>query len=634
MIDQDHYYEHMKLSLPVMCVCLGVFLGLSLREPLWGQTHTSVSLENQVYYILEQAETRGLCRPLSGVRPYTQGVITAAINEILHSGSAKLRQSERDILEQYLGKFTKPKTGIDWRRGAWYGETAVGKNDVTISANAGISVDMEGSAGLYSSLKDRYFGTDVWIQAFVNGDLGRYVSYDISAEGGLMRVPRRYLYRYNTYYAGFEDDVRGEYVNEEIDVYSEPLTHFPYTYKKRWDSSVFFFRNVSGFDYWPDSAAGGYNLTSELSASFLDHKLIIRLGRLSHDWGSTSIGSSLAFNRMARPFLGVEAEFNPVSWFGIASLTGALEYSNTGGIKESSMPFQNLFSANMLQFRFRNYVFFDVVDTVVYPKRFEFGYISPITSSFFYQNNVGDFDNLAMTFNLKAQYPGWGNIWFSFFMDEMNLTSNLFTLDRQMIAMQGGINIPLPFLSFSSLKLSYTKVNPYTYTHNRNFNPWYGDAMETAYTNNGVSLGYYLPPNADEILVRFNTMPVKSVNAHLQYQLIRHGADFGASAVDGSNFKSELDPDNRDDNLVLKRYFLHDGAYQWSHIARLGAEWNLPGVPIALTGEVGAVISYFTNIKEEANVTGKSHDYSIVDTVEYPKSTGFIVKLGVRVFSR
>jgi hypothetical protein len=628
----------MKLSLPVIGVCFGVFFGSSL----WGQTHTSVSLENQVYYVLEQAEIRGLCRPLSGVRPYTQSVITAAINEILQSDSARLKQPERDILQQYLDKFAKPKTGMDWRRGAYYNETAMGKDDVTISANAGISADIEGSAGVYAS-GDRYFGTEIWIQAFVNGDLGRYFSYDFSAEGGLMQAPRKKMGEHNTYYATFpvqadDEALTGseEFVNRKIDIYTEPLTHFPYTYKKRWDGSVFLFRNLSGFDYyWPDSVAGSYNLTSELSASFLENKLIMRLGRLRHEWGSTSLGSSLAFNQMARPLLGVEAEFNPVSWFGIASLTGALEYHNVDGIKKSSMTFQNLFSATMLQFRYKNYVFFDMVDAVVYPKRLEPGYISPVTNSFFYQNNVGDFDNMIMTFNLKAQYPGWGNIWVSFFMDEMSLIRDLFTLDRQMVALQGGVNIPLPFLSFSSLKMSYTKINPYCYTHNRNFNPWYGDlTMETGYTNNGVGLGYYLPPNADEILVRLSAMPVKSLTASLQYQLIRHGADFGLSAVDGSNLLSELDPEKRDTNPVLKRYFLRDGAYQWSHVARLGAEWNLPGVPVSLTGEVGAVISYFTNIKEAANVTGKAHDYAVIDTDAYPKSTGFIVKLGVRVFPR
>jgi hypothetical protein len=618
----------MKFKILVVGMCASVFFG----NILYAQSHTSVPLDNQVYHILEQAEARGLCRPLSGVRPYTHSVIITAINEILQS--EKLSKTERAILEQYLGKFAKPKTGIDWQRGAYYNEATIGNNNTVLSANAGVSADIEGSAGLYSSFEDRYFGTEIWIQAFLNGDLGSNVSYELNAEGGLMKAPREHLGKYNTYYKGFEDDKKGEFVNREIDVFSEPLTHFPYAYKKRWDGSIYFFSGLSNFESWPDGIAGSYNLKSELTGSFLENKLIMRLGRLSHEWGSASLGSSLAFNQMARPFLGVETEFNPVPWLGIASLTGILEYNNLYGIKESSLSNQNAFSITMMQFRYKNYLFFDFVGAVVWPKRFELGYISPITNSFFYQNNIGDFDNMAMTFNLKAQYPGVGNIWFSLFLDELNLLSKVFELDRTMIAGQAGLNIPLPFLAFSSLKLSYTKVNPYTYTHNRNFTPWYGDIpMETGYTNNGVSLGYYLPPNADEILVQFKTAPTSSLITHLQYQLIRHGATHGDSAVDGSHLLSELDPDGRDSNPVLKRHFLRDGAYQWSHIARVGAEWNLPGLPVSLFGEAGVIIAYFTNIEGGAN-DGSPHDYSIIDTAVYPQSTGFVAKIGLRVFSR
>jgi len=156
--------------------------------------------------------------------------------------------------------------------------------------------------------------------------------------------------------------------------------------------------------------------------------------------------------------------------------------------------------------------------------------------------------------------------------------------------------------------------------------------METAYTNNGVSLGYYLPPNSDEILVRFDTMLLKNLKTSLQYQMIRHGADFGSSAVDGSNFLSELDPNNRSDNPTLRRFFLKDGAYQWMHIIRLSGEWTLNKAPLAVFFDVGTVISYFTNIEEKANVTGQAYPYSIIDTAEYPKSTGLIIKLGIRVY--
>jgi len=621
----------MNIKLFFTCFLFGV---VSLTSG-FSQTHTSVNLDSQVYYVLEQAEIRGMCSPLSGARPYTQSVILAAINEIFNSdNSAKLSKVEREILEQYRDKFAKPKTGIDWQKGAWYNETSIGKTDTLLSGNAGVGANIEGSAGFYSPSGKHYSGIEVWFQAYINGDIGRNVSYGLSAEGGLMKVPRKYLGEGNTYYYGFEP--HDEYVNNPIKVYSQPLTHFPYSYKKRWDGSVFFLDDLGGYESWPNSLAGGYNLLAELTSSFLDNKLILRLGRMSRDWGVGPLGSSLALNQMARPFLGIEGEFNPLSWFSIISFTGVLEYGNTSGIKDSAMTNQNVYSATMLQFRYKDYVSFDIIDSVVWPKRFEIGYLVPIVSNFFYQNNVGDFDNMAMTFNLKLQYPGLGNIWFSLFLDEMKVDTNWWDLDRTMTAGQMGLNIQIPLLAFSSIRLSYTVVNPYCYTHNRNFNPWYNgdEPMETSYTNNGVGLGYYLPPNSSEFLIRFRTMPVINLFTHLQYQMIRHGADFGSSEVDGSSLLSELDPDGRSSNPILRRFFLHDGAYQWMHIIKTGVEWNLPRLPVALFSEVGLVISYFTNIEEKANVTGSSHPYFVINTPEYPKSTGFIFKIGVKIFPR
>ena len=611
------------------------FLFTVLCAPVFAQIHTSVPLENQIYYILEQAQLRGLCSPLSGIRPYTQGIVISAIGEILDSeNNERLTFTEREILEQYIAKFSRPDAGIDWRRGAFYGETFLG-GDTRVSANLGLSADIQGSTGLhfYTSGDENNFGTEIWLEAYLNGDLGNNISYNFNFSGGLMQVPRKDLGEYNIYYKGFDND-NPEYYNDTFDVYSEPLTHFPYSYRKRWDSSVYFFNSLSSYRYWPDTIAASYGLLSEINASFFENKLLMRIGRLSHEWGAAPLGSSLSFNQAARPFFGIETAFSPVSWFNIASLTGALEYYNTEDIKISSMTFQNAYSITMLQFRYKNYLFFDFTDAVVFPKRFEPGYMAPIINNFFYQNNVGDFDNMAMSFNLKVQYPGFGNVWVSFFMDEMNFLSDILTLDRQMFALQGGLTFFLPFLSFSSIKLSYTAVNPYCYTHNRNFNPWYGDKrMETAYTNNGVSLGYYLPPNSDEILFRFSAMPAKNITASLQYQMIRHGADFGSSAVDGSNLLSELDPNGRDSKDELKRFFLQDGAYQWLHIIKLGGEWTLEKAPLAFYWEIGAVISYFTNIKEAAN-SGKAYPYEIIDTSGYPRSTAFIARLGIKLFPR
>jgi hypothetical protein len=115
--------------------------------------------------------------------------------------------------------------------------------------------------------------------------------------------------------------------------------------------------------------------------------------------------------------------------------------------------------------------------------------------------------------------------------------------------------------------------------------------------------------------------------------MIRHGAEYGSSAVDGSSLLSELDPQERSEKWQLRKYFLKDGAYQWMHIIKVGGEHTFKQVALLpFTGflEVGFVFSYFTNIDNPFN--GDPQRYRIVDTPEYPKSTAFIVNLGIRLF--
>ncbi|MDR3335452.1 MAG: hypothetical protein LBT13_11325 [Treponema sp.] len=605
---------------------------------LSAQTHISVPLDNPIYYLLDQAQLRGLCAPLPGVKPYSQAVIVDAINEIL-SSSAKpghLSETERRILEDAKKGFTKAPAGLDWQRGAYHFETQMKKSGFRFSGDAGIRLESVFSGGLYSG--DGAWGTDLWLTGYANGDIGDHFSFGFNFSGGFMRAPRDELGTYHTYYDGFIHNENEPYIDQQITTYSQPKAFFPYTYQKRWDGFMFGFGEISagGIKNWPNNMAMSVNLISELGGEFFGQALTYRFGRIKREWAGMSEGSSLVFNTAARPFVAFEATFNPVYWFSFSALTGGLEYYNEKGINDSAWTSQNAFSIEQLEFNYKNYVHFDVGSTVIWPKRFELGYIFPINNNFLYQYNIGDFDNMGLFFDIKAQYPGIAGVWFSFFADEIEVSSvsKMFELDRHMFALQGGAKVAIPWLPFASATLSYTKIEPYCYTHTRIFVPWDNDAdnkmpMETSYTNNGESIGYYLPPNSDELLLRFETMPLPRIRAHFQYQMIRHGADFGSSAVDGSSFLSELDPDGRSEKQELRKYFLHDGAYQWTHIIKAGASHTFAKIPLQVFGEAGVVFSAFTNI--EAN-SGSPSSYSFIDTTEYPTSTGVIITLGLRLF--
>jgi hypothetical protein len=609
---------------------------------VYSQVYTSVPVGDGVYQIFDLAVQRGLCAPLPGSKPYTRAAVLAAIDEILGAdgGRGALNAAERAILAKERQKYAPKKSGPDLTRGAYFLDTRLFKSDIKFTADAGAGFDAEfsqaarmggeGGAGYE-------WGDDIWVQVYLKGDVGKHFSYGMSLSSGILRAKRDILGQYHTYYESFEDDEAGQYVDREIPAYSQPVAYFPFTYKKRWDGSAFSFSKLntaSWFTVFPENTAGAYALGGEIAAAFLNGALFFRAGRLEREWGAMSSGSSLIFNGNARPFLALEAQFQPLSWFSVSTLTGELEYYNQEGIKKSARASQNAFSITMFEFNIKNFLHIDFGETVVWPKRFELGYPLPIIVSTAYQNNIGDFDNLSIFLNVKGAVPGIMSLWVSLYNDEMVLKRGMWPLDRTMFAFQAGTLINILPLPFASVKLTYTKIEPYCYTHNRNFNPWYNNdegPMETSYMNNGVGIGYYLPPNSDEVLVRFETMMRSVSKLHFQYQLIRHGADFGPSAVDGSSYHSELDPDGRDEKTELKKYFLHDGAYQWFHILKAGAEHKLNKLPVKVYGEAGVVFSYFTNIDGKAN-SGSSLPYRIVNEAPYTKTTDIIVTLGIKIF--
>ena len=495
-------------------VCFLVSVALLL--PLAAQSHISVPLDDPIYYVIEQAQLKGLCPVLSEAKPYSQHKIKGIINTILSAEAespwASLTASERSILQQTLASFEKQE-GWNWLTGETYQEHTT-KSGITMTFNAGASWQSVAS-GSYEFLgKDFSWGTDNWGVVFVGGDMGSAFSWNFSAGGGLMRAPRQELGTAYTFYEGFENkdiDPARKDQNKEYIVFSEPISFFPYTYQKNWDGSIFKGDNLSssGFYEWPYGISFGYQMNGEAAVSLLDDAIYVRAGRLQREWAAGTNGSSLALNAAARPFFGLEANFEPFSWLRMATLTGILEYYNMKGISISSATFQNAFAISMAEANYKNFLQFSLGSSAVFPKRFEIGYSFPLLSRFFYQNNVGDFDNLALFATLILQYPGIGKIWGSAYVDEMDLSSpEFFSQDRNMYAFQFGTSasIPIPKLAFSNFTLQYTKIEPYVYTHQLVKTPWYDDTwMEEAYMNNGVSLGYYLPPNSDELKLRFES---------------------------------------------------------------------------------------------------------------------------------
>ena len=625
---------------------------------LIAQSHVSVPLDSSVYYILEQAEVRGLINTLPTVRPYSQSFIVEVLEKILDAQPDMLSDTERAILERELERY-KPAMeakGLDLRSGSYSFSAQFPGTDTMFTGDAGLALQMTFAGAHYDNDLGTFFGMENLLQMYTRGDIGESISYDFNLVAALVRAPRMELGMGSNFYDGFTNSSWGDAIERPIPIYSQPLTFFPYTFKQNWDGGYFLTMDDlshTGFIEWPDTLGIGPHILSEISGSHLGGALSWRFGRIRREWAGMSLGQSLTLNSMAQPFVGLEASFRPVSWFGFSAMTGVLEYVPTDGDQRAAAwGSQTLFSIEQFELNYKNYVHFGFGTTTVWAKRMELGYLFPLVPNFIYQSYVGDYDNSGLFVNLRGQLPGIGRLWFSLFIDDLVPATlkdgSFWELDWNQFAYQVGARVPVPwFGSFTSVVLSYTKNEPYNYTHRRIFAPWHNSdfngkdlPLETAYVNNGVSLGYYIPPNSDEFLFRIETMPTISSRLHVQYQIIRHGAAHGSRAVDGSHLLSELNPSGRTDNPVLRKFFLKDGAYQWMHIAKIGGEFALPQdlfgnvfIPTRIFFETGFVLSYYTDIDSSINPnSGSPNSYSRINTSEYPLSTGFIVTFGIRFF--
>ena len=554
-------------------------------------------------------------------------------------------------------------------------KTSGEKDSVPVSLVCDIFADGFFSGGIYSNSENNSFGYETWENFHFYGDLGKNVSYMAL---GYIELTEMNLQKLGTYDIGWwwyddygdEDsfDRESHYSDRTINTYRN-YSVLPYSYKKHWDGSVYYLNggvNSTGLTGWPFEDSLGFGMQGELHASFFDDLVDIGIGRLNREWAAMDIGSSLVLNANAHPFFGFESTVKPFKWISFSSITGFLEFPNQNYINgeayfldygddgawyttdgygnkvdsvKDSYFFHNIYAMSMLNLDFK-YVHWDFGSTVIVPNRFELGYSFPLVDRVVYQNSVGDYDNLALYTDLKVRYPGIGYVWGSIFLDEVNaLKTDVFHNTRCMFAYQGGTKVNIPWLPFGTISFRYTKIEPYCYTHealnSASEQPYYSHYISESYTNNGESLGYYLPPNSDEFLVRFETRPLPATSFSFRYQLIRHGVDWGSGAkmYGGSSIYSELPAGQYGPGRNnLHKYFLRDGVYEWTNVFAFEASYDFKrhGFPLKLYGIVGFTNNWFTTIADE--IPSSSTSYSKFSSDEYKENSGIVISIGMEVF--
>ena len=514
---------------------LSILLMIACACVLHSQEQLPVDVDDPVYPILEISAIRGLVTPGSAVKPYSEREVRNRL-DAARSG-AGLSPDERLILDEMAKGFPKGDAPVAYLEAA--GSSSF---RVDLSHTSFIDFSVVGEVGILGSL---------WSTG----------SYRLQLEAILDTV--------------------------------NPDAVAPFDFTKQYD----------GFQVWTegqtvqnsDGINGHLNFTSAslsaVSFDFFDHALNLQLSRERRDWG---VGEgSLSLSGTARPIEAFSASVRPVPWGGFSFLAGTLGYW------WSSDAEQKMFSIHRIELFPFDWLYLSPWESVVYAKRLEISYLDPLMPFYFGQQSSGDKDNIALGGDLAVTIAPFARVYASLFIDEISFVplSTFFTRADNQYAWQVGVKVPVPWLAWSLFVFQYTRIEPYTYTHYPQTVPSSTVPVDINYTNDGENIGYHLPPNSDEFLVRLSAYPAPWLAAALQYQLIRHGTGLlSAGQIEGDI--------NTPINYALSyppKDFLNDGIYEWIHIVRLDLSWSIPLLHASAWAEYAFVVA-----SNYQNVTGNN----------------------------
>ncbi len=382
---------------------------------------------------------------------------------------------------------------------------------------------------------------------------------------------------------------------------------------------VYLYEKWDGFHFSADDGEYSYDSTDDFSRASVslpelsfesdESHYRVSFSRYRRDWG---IGEyDLLVSESARPMEGVElkAELKDILYF--TSFTG------NSSDPADKMNDQKIFSAHLLEYNPYSWLYLSFSEAAVWGKRMEISYLNPLSIYYVSQNQMGDLDNIAMGGSMGIRINPSLYFYTSVFIDEIEVQKlDLFFVIPK-ISMHGipEIKTPVKIIPFGFLKIQYTKIEPYCYTHYNQDYPYTDNEIDISYTNDGESIGYPLPPNSDEIMIKLSGVPAEKLFMDLIYSRIRHGDNPDSGS---SDFEIEGDIEDSLDYSNLDQYpdkdFLDDGIYEILNIFTLNLRKQISDFTV--WGEYSFLVS-----KNLANVKGNNKTKNYLSAgIVYKKS--------------
>ena len=206
-------------------------------------------------------------------------------------------------------------------------------------------------------------------------------------------------------------------------------------------------------------------------------------------------------------------------------------YNTPSAASSDSVAVGKHISGHRIEINFTDYFTVGLQEAIIYGGRWDLSYLNPLMFYKGAEHTNGDHDNALMGLDFRLLVRRGCSLYGEVLIDDIT-TSKLGTdWYGNKLAFMGGSYITEPFrLENTDMRIEYTRINPWVYTHRIPIN---------SYTHYGDVLGHPLGPNSDEIYVELRKRFSRRFHAGFSFIRQRHGANASDKNVGGN----PLDPE-------------------------------------------------------------------------------------------
>lgn len=447
----------------------------------------NIPANHPIYHFLKRMEVKNIIsRYHDAVLPLSRKEIAQFIIQI-ENNKDKLTETETDILADYMVEFE-----YDLHKSTGTSFSLFGKGDDIVSGMVrGTFHDQEKYIYTYS---DSIFS--VFVDGLMNIDFRRSTGDGLHANASFVEVGPR---------------LRGT-------IYDKLGYYFQLTNAQFWGSRDALKRDKRISQSYALGTTDSKNFDFVEGYVRYDADIIsAQIGRERVLWGN-SYGVKIFLSDYPRVYDAVRVDVDYKNFkytFLHAWILGkpdSIEINNGEGIEPLAA--DKYFAAHRLEYSLGNILDLGIQEITIYSNRsVDLGYLNPVTFFESVQRSRGERDNGFLAFDFQLRPIKGYELQGTLFFDDINIpkwgTRNVSNRQAYQIGIMAVEPIGIPN---TSMMVEYTRVEPFTFSHNR--------SRENQYSSNNVLLGNQLGPNADSWFFRINHYLTHrlSLSGSLEYQ--------------------------------------------------------------------------------------------------------------------